>query len=122
MIAKAYHLEREYKDAPKFGSRLYCSALEPKSCRTLYCTPFNVGTFRFCSRGCAKKKNIPGVEFFYKDTPGWTTYLCNQARFYIGKYDDINGVGACRGCESCSIVSRQTVVHCTSKVIPLEKE
>ena len=69
-----------------------------------------------------KKKNIPGVEFFYKDTPGWTTYLRNQARFYIRKYDDISSVGACRGCESCSIVSRQTVVHCTSKVIPLEKE
>ena len=48
MIAKAYHLEREYKDAPKFGTTLYCSALEPKICIRLYCRPFNVGTFRFC--------------------------------------------------------------------------
>ena len=48
MIAKAYHLEREYKDASKFGSRLYYSALEPKNWVTRYCRPFNVGTFRFC--------------------------------------------------------------------------
>ena len=47
------------------------------------------------ARGCAKKINIPGVEFFCKDTSGWTTYLRNQARFYIRKYDDISGVGAC---------------------------
>ena len=48
MIAKAYHLECEYNDAPKFGSSLYCSAVEPKICKTMYCRPFNVGTFRFC--------------------------------------------------------------------------
>ena len=95
------------------------------------------------AKGVREKKNIPGVEFFCKDTSGWTTYLRNQAHFYIRKYDDISNVGACRGCESCSlgtqipinikcssldskfiisIISRQTVVHCTSKFIPLEKE
>ena len=31
------------------------------------------------ARGCRKQKNILEVEFFYMDTPGWTTYLCNQA-------------------------------------------
>ena len=91
------------------------------------------------AKGCAKKKIYPGSNFF-KDS-GWTTYLRNQARFYIRKYDDISGIGACRGCESfslgipinikcssldsrfiLSIVSRKTVVHCTSKVIHFEKE
>ena len=62
-----------------------------------------------------KKKNIPGVEFFYKDTPGWTTYLRNQARFYIRKYDDISGVGACRGCESCSLGTQIPInIKCNS--------
>ena len=60
-----------------------------------------------------KKKNIPGVEFFCKDTSGWTTYLRNQAHFYIRKYDDISGIGACRGCE---LQSGHTAYPSTSSV------
>ena len=64
-----------------------------------------------------KKTQIHGCSrhdtraFFYKDTPGWTTYLRNQARFYIRKYDGISGIGACRGCESCSLGTHHTHQH-----------
>ena len=39
------------------------------------------------------KKKTRGRIFFLKDTPGGTTYLRNQARFYIRKYD-VSGGGA----------------------------
>ena len=42
-------------------------------------------------RGCAKLKKRPGVGFYYNDTPGWTTYLRNQAHIYIRKFDVSGG-------------------------------
>ena len=48
MIARTYHFEHKCNVAPKFSSAIPSSAVEPKHWRTMYCRPFNVGTFRFC--------------------------------------------------------------------------
>jgi hypothetical protein len=34
---RAYHFEREYHNAPKFGSSLHCSVVQPKFRGILYC-------------------------------------------------------------------------------------
>ena len=48
IIVRVDHLQHEYHDAPKFGSALLSSAVWPKFRVTLYGTPTNVKTLRFC--------------------------------------------------------------------------
>jgi hypothetical protein len=48
IIASAHHLEYEYLDTPKIGSKLPCYAVRHKFRGTFYGPPINVETFRFC--------------------------------------------------------------------------
>ena len=62
--------------------------------RNFFCHSILMILQRGKARGCTKLKKRPGVGIFFKDTPGWTTYLRNQAHFYIRKYD-VSSRGAC---------------------------